>query len=59
MAAGRLVAMALALALVAPVAADGHQTVGNSQFYPQAGPGDGTGYAVADVDGRGWLTAFN
>lgn len=56
---GLLIAAALALAMVAPVAADGHQTVGNSQFFDQAGPGDGTGYAVADVDGQGFHTAFN
>ena len=56
---GVMIAAALALALVAPAAADGHHTVGDSAFFSQAGPGDGTGYAVADVDGQEFFKAFN
>ena len=48
----------LAIALPTVTAAGGDQAVTGGWFYPQAGPGDGTGYTVADIDNQAFFTTF-
>mgnify|MGYP001258910376 CR=1 FL=1 len=49
---------ALGTLLPATARAAGEQAVAGGWFYPQAGPGDGTGYMVANVGAQGFYDAF-
>ena len=45
--------------LPATARAAGEQAVAGGWFYPQAGPGDGTGYTVANVGAQGFYDTFS